>query len=274
MTPSPTRVRRPSVQLTLQVVATTWLSPGLVRVSLGGEQVSLIPERPETDQYSKLFFPPAGSTLQPPYDLAVLRDEVPFEQLPTVRTYTIRRVDRERQIVDIDFVVHGDTGVAGPWAAAAKPGDSLTMSSPGAGYSPDLSADHRILIGDESAIPAIAAALESLPAGTSATVLLEARSPQHRIGMPEAGTVTWIDEDHDQPGKNLVAAVEALEWPSGRVQVFAHGERGAMKSLRPILTARGVERSDLSLSAYWALGRTEDAFQSEKRTPAGKIFED
>lgn len=266
--------RGPAAQITLEVVQTTWISPGMVRVSLGGEQFSAFPGRPETDMYAKLFFPPTGSTLQPPYDLAALREQLPFEELPTIRTYTIRRIDHDRRIIDIDFVVHGDTGVAGPWAASAQPGDRLTMSAPGGGYSPDLDADHRILIGDESAIPAIGAALESLPAAVPTTVVIETRSFDHRAELPWAGSVTWVDEDHDAPGSALVAAVEALPWPAGRVQVFAHGERGAMKALRPLLAERGVSRADLSLSAYWAAGRTEDAFQAEKRLPVGQIFVD
>lgn len=264
--------RSPSAQTTLEVLETSWLTPGLVRVTLGGEQFTAFPDRPETDKYAKLYFPPAASTLEPPYDLAALREQVPFEQLPTVRTYTIRQVDHDRRTIDIDFVVHGDTGVAGPWAASAQPGDRLTMSSPGGGYSPDLGADARVLIGDESAIPAIASALESLPAGVTAITIIETRSGSHRL--PLAGDVTWIDEQHDAPGAHLIAAVEALPWPTGRVQVFAHGERGAMKLLRPVLAARGVSRADMSLSAYWAAGRSEDAFQAEKRLPVGQIFPD
>jgi NADPH-dependent ferric siderophore reductase len=261
------------VQTTLEVIETTWLTPGLVRVTLGGPELADFPDRPEVDKYAKLFFPPAGSDLRPPFDLATLRTEVPFDELPTVRTYTIRRVDLERGRMDIDFVVHGDTGVAGPWAATAQPGDTLTMSAPGGGFSPDLTADHIVLIGDESAIPAISAILEALADDTAATVLLEARSAEHRVALPASpATIHWIDEDHDAPGARLVEAVTSFEWPSGRVQVFAHGERGAMKALRPILTERGVDRADLSLSAYWAAGRTEDAFQAEKRLPVGQIF--
>ena len=268
-----TSPRSRPAQTTLAVQGSTWLTPGLVRVSLGGPELSSFADRPETDKYAKLFFPPAGSTLTPPFDLAALRETVPFDQLPTVRTYTIRRVDVEGGVMEIDFVVHGDTGVAGPWAANAQPGDALTMSAPGGGFSPDLDADHIMLIGDESAIPAISAALETLPQNASVTVLLEARSPEHRADLPASpATVTWIDEDHDAPGARLVDAVASLEWPNGRVQVFAHGERGAMKALRPLLIERGVDRSDLSLSAYWAAGRTEDAFQAEKRLPVGQIF--
>lgn len=256
------------------MAGSTWLSPDLVRVTLSGPELAEFPDRTETDKYAKLYFPPAGSTLEPPYDLAALRETLPFEELPTVRTYTIRKVDAGRATLDVDFVEHGDTGVAGPWAAGAKPGDRLTMSSPGGGYSPDLSADHHVLIGDESAIPAIWSTLESLPADASVTTIVETRSPRHRVTTPDGAQVAWVDEDHDAPGSRLVSAVEALAWPVGRVQVFAHGERGAMKALRPLLIERGVARSDLSLSAYWAAGRTEDAFQAEKRLPVGQIFPD
>ncbi|WP_235037958.1 siderophore-interacting protein [Microbacterium sp. 18062] len=267
-----TSPRRPSTQATLEVIGTTWPTPGLVRITLGGPGFADFSDRPETDKYAKLYFPPAGSALQPPYDLATLRDELTFDQLPAIRTYTIRGVDPGRGTLDIDFVVHGDTGVAGPWAASAQPGDRLTISPPGGGYSPDLTADHIVLIGDESAIPAIASALEALPEGRTATAIVETRSAEHRLELPASGQVTWVDENHDEPGAELVAAVEALPWPEGRVQVFAHGERGAMKTLRPLLATRGVQRADLSLSAYWAAGRTEDAFQAEKRLPVGQIF--
>ena len=76
-------------------------------------------------------------------------------------------------------------------------------------------------------------------------------------------------------GQPLVAAVEALPVPTGAVEVFAHGEREAMKQLRRILqTEWGLDRRNMSLSAYWAYGRTEDRFQSEKREPVGRIEED
>jgi NADPH-dependent ferric siderophore reductase len=268
-----TSPRRSRSQITLDVLRTVRLTPGLVRVTLGGDGFDDFPDRPETDKYAKLYFPPAGSALEPPFDLAALREQLPFDELPTVRTYTIRRVDAVSREIDIEFVVHGDTGVAGPWAAAAQPGDRLTMSSPGGGYSPDGEADAIVLIGDESAFPAIVSALEAFPEGPRATLVLEARSPEHRVDLPAlVADVVWVDEDHDAPGARLVDAVEALHWPAGRVQVFAHGERGAMKALRPLLAERGVDRADLSLSAYWAFGRTEDVFQAEKRLPVGQIF--
>jgi NADPH-dependent ferric siderophore reductase len=246
----------------------------MVRVTLGGDGFAAFTDREETDKYVKLHIPPDGSVLTPPYDLADLRERLPFDQLPSVRTYTVRRVDHAAQTLDIDIVTHGDTGVAGRWAATARPGDLLTFAGPGGGYRPDLSADHRLLVGDESALPAIAAALDALPEGVNASVIVEARSAAHRIPLSSSADITWVDEDHGAPGSRLVDAVAGAAWPTGRVQVFAHGEREAMKRLRAVFAERGVARQDLSLSAYWAYGRSEDTFQAEKRLPVGRIFPD
>lgn len=250
----------------------TQLTPGMVRVTLGGSGFDAFTDREETDKYVKLHIPPAGSELTPPYDLAELRERLPFDELPSVRTYTVRRVDHVARTLAIDIVTHGHTGVAGRWALTARPGDRLTFAGPGGGYRPDVTADHRLLVGDESALPAIAAALDALPDGVGASVIAETRSAAHRIPLPEPVHVTWIDEDHDAPGSRLVEAVTSAPWPAGRVQVFAHGERESMKRLRAVFADRGVERADLSLSAYWAAGRSEDTFQAEKRLPVGQIF--
>ena len=73
----------------------------------------------------------------------------------------------------------------------------------------------------------------------------------------------------------VVTALRGLEPPTSPVRVFAHGERGAMKEARVVLhDTWGLSRSSLSLSAYWALGRVEDAFQAEKREPVGALFAD
>jgi NADPH-dependent ferric siderophore reductase len=73
-------------------------------------------------------------------------------------------------------------------------------------------------------------------------------------------------------GDLLVNAVRDAQWPEGRAHVFAHGERGYMKGLRDVFyVQRGLERSQVSLSGYWAKGRVEDDFQAEKKLPVGKI---
>lgn len=277
MTAPARRTRRP--QTVLEVLERVPLSPHLVRVVAGGPALADLAESAaagHTDSYTKMLFRPAGSDLTPPYDLAELRERLPVEELPSTRTYTIRRFDLDHGRIWIDFVVHGDDGVAGPWAATARPGDPVVLGGVGGGYSPDPRADRHLLAGDESAVPAIASALEAMPADARGVALLEVGSAADELDLtaPDGVEVRWLHRDGAEAGTStvLVDAVRALDWPTGDVQVFAHGERGAMKALRPHLTdERGVDRSRMSLSAYWAHGRGEDVFQSEKREAVGRI---
>ncbi|PPG57375.1 NADPH-dependent ferric siderophore reductase, partial [Rathayibacter sp. AY2B7] len=184
----------------------------------------------------------------------------------------------ERRSIAVDFVVHGDEGVAGPWALAAAPGDRIALSAPGGAWSP--SADPgvvHLLLGDDSALPAIASALEGMPAHARGLVLIEVDSAADELDLPApAGVeVRWLHRGGLEAGRALVAAVRAEPRSEGVLEVFAHGERTAMKQLRALLQDEwGVERRALSLSAYWALGRAEDRFQAEKREPVGAIFAD
>jgi NADPH-dependent ferric siderophore reductase len=270
----PPRPQRP--QIVLEVVERIRLTPHLVRIVAGGPGIAAVEENGFTDAYTKMLFAPAEAGLTPPYDMEKLREEVPIELLPTRRTYSIRRFDLDAGQIWIDFVTHGDEGVAGPWAANAQPGDPVVLGGIGGGYAPDAAADWHLLVGDESAIPAIASALEAMPADAVGVALLEVQdeSEQLELTAPAGVEVRWLHRGDRGAGTTdlLVDAVRALEWRGGRVQVFAHGERGAMKQLRPHLTdERGLDRTQLSLSAYWALGRIEDAFQAEKREVIGQI---
>jgi NADPH-dependent ferric siderophore reductase len=173
-------------------------------------------------------------------------------------------------------VVHGDEGLAGPWAATAKPGDSLIFTGPGGGYNPDPDADWYLLAADEAALPAVAAVIESLPAHARGLAFLEVGSQAdvQEIAAPAGLGLVWLKRGDIPAGESsqLVDAVRNAAWPDGRVNVFAHGERGYMKGLREVLfRERGLDRSQVSLSGYWAKGRVEDVFQAEKKLPIGKI---
>lgn len=273
-TDRPRRPKRP--QIVLEVIERIRLTPHLVRIVAGGPGIAAVEDNGSTDAYTKMLFTPAGVNLTPPYDLEKLREELPIEQLPTRRTYTIRRFDLENGQLWIDFVTHGDEGIAGPWAASAQPGDPVVLGGIGGGYAPDAAADWHLLAGDESAIPAIASALEAMAADATGVAFIEVQNEAEQLELvhPDGVAVQWLHRGDAAAGTTtlLVDAVRELAWREGRVQVFAHGERGAMKQLRPYLTdERGLERSQLSLSAYWALGRKEDTFQAEKREPVGQI---
>jgi NADPH-dependent ferric siderophore reductase len=262
------RGRRP--QTVLEVIRTERLTPHLTRVVAGGPGFASFQNNDCSDRYVKLLFADPVHGLEPPYDLETLRAERP-EALPRTRTYTVRWVDVAAQELAIDFVVHGDDGVAGPWAATAQPGEQLVMSGPGGGYSPDREADWHLLVGDLSSLPAIASALEVMPADAVGHVLLQIEEEGDGVDLvrPAGFEVTWVLERGERA---LVDAVRALAWRPGDVQGFVHGERGAIKLLRRHLTdERGIDRDRLSISAYWAEGRVEDEFQAEKRELVGQI---
>ncbi|WP_163543599.1 siderophore-interacting protein [Occultella kanbiaonis] len=268
------RVQRP--QIVLQVLERIQLTPHMVRIVAGGPGIADVADNGSTDAYTKMVFAHPETDLTPPYDFAALREELPTSLLPSMRTYTIRRFDLANGHIWIDFVVHGAEGLAGPWADAARPGDAVVLGGIGGGYAPDPDADWHLLAGDDSALPAIAAALEAMPSDARGVALLEMDGVADRLELtaPDGIRIEWLHRDGREAGTTtlLADAVRALEWREGRVQVFAHGERGAMKSLRPYLTdERALDRSQLSLSAYWAHGRKEDTFQAEKREPIGQI---
>ncbi|MCU1444566.1 siderophore-interacting protein [Cryobacterium sp.] len=269
LTPAPARPVRP--QITLQVLRREQLSPHLVRIVLGGEQFDSFVPNDSTDKYVKIHFAKPELGLIPPFDLAALRETLAPEDLPVTRTYTVRHVDPEARALSIDFVVHGTEGLAGPWADAAQPGDSLAFSGPGGGYAPDPAAAWHLFAGDQSALPAIASALAALPATATGLAFIQVADPGEilELAAPGAVAVQWL---FGTDPELLVTTVDAATWLPGRPQIFAHGERSAMKGLRNVFSARGVHKSELSLSGYWALGRTEDRFQAEKREPVGVIL--
>lgn len=276
MTTTP-RPRAPRPQIILEVVRSSWVTPHLVRLTLGGPGFADFQPKDATDSYVKISFAKPELGLEPPYDLAALRETLAPADLPVTRTYTVRRVDQAAGTIDIDFVVHGDEGIAGPWAAAAQPGDRVVLAGPGGAYRPDPTADWHLFAGDESAIPAIAAALEALPADAKGLAFLEigGRDDLVELDHPAGVQLIWVGRAaRDESTAALLAtAIAGHPWPDGRVQVFAHGERESMKALREVfLTQRGLDRSQLSLSGYWAYGRTEDRFQAEKREPIGVVL--
>jgi NADPH-dependent ferric siderophore reductase len=278
MTESTTNVARRARPVRPQAILTVqhreWLSPHTVRITAGGPGFDALRMNEFTDKYAKIIFVDSGLGLTPPYDLAALRESLPSDQQPVTRTYTLRRADAQRQQLAIDFVVHGDEGIAAPWAAHAEPGDILTMSGAGGAYHPDPGSEWHLFAGDESALPAICSALEALPGDARGLAYLETSDPGEYLDatLPSGMEVIWLHRP--QPGSQprlLADALLAGPWLSGQADVFAHGERESMKALRSALKSRLGDGDRLSLSGYWASGRTEDVFQSEKRQPIGQI---
>lgn len=226
----------------LVVTATEELTLTLRRVWFRSDDLSAFAGSAFTDRYVKLVFPEA------------------------VRTYTALHPDVAAGTLAIDFVVHGDTGVAGPWALRARPGDELSANGPGGAYAPDPDADAHLLAGDESAVPAISAALAALPADAVGVAFVLVDSPDHEPALAAPAGVEVRFLHRDGTDEQLSAAVRAWPWPEGRVQAFVHGEaQEVMHAVRPyLLKERGLPRADASISGYWRRGRTEEGFREWK----------
>lgn len=259
---------RKRVVRNVEVVRKEVLTPEMVRVIFTGDDLRELPEMPLTDHYVKILFAPAGADYGWPFDPDHIRETQPKELWPVTRTYTVRWYDAATNELAIDFVIHGDSGLAGPWAARAEPGDRLGFNGPGGAWAPDLTADAVVLVGDEAAIPAIAAALDSLPEGTRAEAFVEVRSAdcEQPLRSGDGITIHWVHRGSEAYGVPLAAAVRTAALPEGRLSVFVHGNAGMVKDLRRyFFIERQLPRADVSISGYWRTDYTEDLWQSTKR---------
>ncbi len=270
---------------TFEVVRTEQCSEHMVRVVLGGTGFDTFRPSEYTDSYVKVVFVRYGvevAALPQPLTLDSF-DGLPEEDRPVIRTLTVRRADPVAREISIDVSVHGDHGFVGPWAVAAEPGQPVYLMGPGGAYAPDPAADWHLLAGDESALPAISAALEALPDDAVGKAFIEVAGPEDEIELtaPEGVELNWLHRGgradlvgQDRAGDNapLIEAVTTSLWLPGQVQVFIHGEAQAvMHNLRPyIRKERGVEAKWASISGYWRRGRTEETFRQWKKELASQ----
>ena len=264
---------------TFEVIRSEQLAPHMIRVVLGGSGFDTFVPSDFTDSYVKVVI------VREDVDVAALPqpltldsfNELPEPHRPVVRTYTVRRADPERREIAIDFVVHGEHGVAGPWAASVQPGQPAYLMGPNGAYAPDPAADWHLLAGDEAGLPAISVALEALPPNAIGWAFIEISGPEDKVELtvPDGVELRWIYRGgradlvpDDQAGDHapLIAAVKETPWLPGQVQVFIHGEAQAvMHNLRHyIRKERGVEAKWASISGYWRRGRTEETFRQWK----------
>jgi NADPH-dependent ferric siderophore reductase len=253
----------------------------MVRVVLGSSDFDTFVPSKFTDSYVKLAFVPQDvdvAGLPHPLTLDSFA-ALPPEKKPAVRTMTVRHVDIEARQIAVDIVVHGEHGVAGLWASTAQPGQPIYLMGPGGAYTPDPAADWHLLAGDESALPAIAAALEALPANAIGKAFIEVAGPEDEISLtaPESVEVSWVyrggradlvPEDRAGDNSPLIEAVTTTLWLPGQVHVFIHGEAQAvMHNLRPYIRKdRGTDpKWASSISGYWRRGRTEETFRQWKK---------
>lgn len=246
----------------LEVVRTALVTPRMMRVTLGGEEFAGLRGGPNL----KLILPPrAGIPLELPLPAP---DGKPLwaegERRPAVRTYTVRRLDEAAGEMDIDFVLHGDEGVAGPWAARARPGDAAGVAALG-GRSV-RPADWTLLVGDHTALPAIAAILESLPPEARGEAIVEVPDEAEAMPLvhPPGMRLRWIFQDGRAPGTGtaLQDAVRAAEWPeAGTPFVWVSTESSAAREIRAhVRDERKLDRRQMLVIGYWKRGMSETEY--------------
>jgi NADPH-dependent ferric siderophore reductase len=173
---------------------------------------------------------------------------LPDGRRPLIRTFTPRHLRSDPLELDIEVVLHGDAGASG-WAAAAGTEDEAAVSGPGRGYEIDPGSDPLVLIGDETAIPAISQLIEWATVPVVAHV--EVARPDARLDLP----VAWHDlPPGDRPGATLLEALGAIEITE-HTRVWAAGEAAAMQRIRKHLGERGIDRARTTVRGYWKVGR-------------------
>ncbi|MCK0197158.1 siderophore-interacting protein [Ancylobacter sp. 6x-1] len=184
------------------------------------------------------------------------------------RVYTLRRIDPAAGTLDIDMVLHEEDGPARPapgahFALNARPGDPVGLMGPGGTDLPE--ADWYLLAGDETALPAIARTLETLPAGTPAFVFIEVADDAERqeIAAAASSRIAWLTRDGAPAGTTdlLERALRAMEWPAhGCGHAMVGCEQGAARAIRHFLRReRGMSGRAAEVAAYWRRGVCGDA---------------
>lgn len=211
------------------VTSVTALTPHMLRVRLGGEGLTNL----------RAF---SGQTVQ------LL---VPDGDGPARRDYTVRHYDPGSAAMDVDFALHAD-GPATRWARQAEAGQAVEFLGPAGRHWPDPTADWHLFAGDETALPAIAAMVESLPAESPIRIYLEIADATEE--QPMAATVRWLHRGEVEPGDSAVLedALAAADLPAGRGRIWVAGHSPTVRSLRArLLARRATDRRDLYVRGFW-----------------------
>lgn len=232
------RVNHEIKQRKLNVLRVTELTPRMRRITLGGIELQGFTSLGSDDHIKLLFAPTPGAD----------------EAKPTLREYTPRRIDLTANELDIDFVLHGD-GPASTWAAQAAPGHTLTIAGPRASMVvPDIF-DSYLLIGDETAIPAIARRLEELPAGRRVVAIIQIEDEHEKQPLPSKAEVDvrWLLRS-----ENLLDHVQEQPLPQGRLYSWVALEKSLTRAVKGLLIDKGVNEDALKAAAYWRAVDSED----------------
>lgn len=271
----------------LTVLRTERLSAHWIRVTLGGGEIEKF--RPMGfDQWFRLFLPiggdaglervPAKANKMFGY-LKFLR--IPDGERPVMRNYTVRAyraaTAEAGAEIDVDFVLHGSAadGTAGPasrWAETCLPGEHVLIIDEGLTFNPQRGTDRVVLVGDETALPAIASISASLPADATGTAIIEVPSEEDALEFahPSGLEVIWIVRPHDvAPGTLALETLGRTALPDAPFHAYAAGEQALASGARKHLVGeRGVDKNSVSFCGYWKIGAASPASKAAREAAA------
>jgi NADPH-dependent ferric siderophore reductase len=240
---TPRRVRHEARRRTLTAKHVETIAAHMIRITLTGDLEGFTSLG--FDDHVKVFFPDGTTNA---------------EGAPNMlgRDFTPRRHDPATNTLEIDFAIH-DAGPATRWAAQAKAGDQLALGGPRGSFIIPTAYDWHLLVGDETALPAISRRLAELPAGTRAVVLGEVDGTADEIAFETKAnaTVTWAHRNGASPGASdvLAKALPKLKMAAGDYYAWVACESLIAKALRRQLIAdHGANPKWMRAAGYWRRG--------------------
>lgn len=230
---------------TVTLTAREWLAPDFVRVRLTGGDLEGF-DSPGSDDHMRLFFPTGPVSSVEEMRAAPSREYTPLAW--------------GTDWLDVEFAVHGDAGIAAPWAASAPLGSSIGVGGPRGSAVITGTPDSWLLVGDETAIPAIRRFAALIPARTAARIVIETVSAGREVDIDAAVDIEWLHRGDAPSGAALIAFLDGLTEEDSTGDdpfVFIAAEQSIVKPGRALLERWGIDPARAVVKGYWKRGEAE-----------------
>ena len=232
------------------------LTPHMRRLWLAGEALEPFAEN---GLHVSLFFPGDTPWREPSVEETGRLHWPDGQEPPPRRAYTLRHVNLAEGCVIIDMLLHPTDGAVAPgahFARTARPGDRVGMAGPGGGTLPP--SRWLLLAGDETALPAIARMLETLPPDVTVTVRLEADGAEDELPLTSAATMDllWLHRHGRSAATStlLLDALRRIEYPAAGTDRFVWfaAEAGIARAAKDWLrNDAGFSPEELITANFW-----------------------
>lgn len=238
----------------LSIKSKTYLSPHYISIVLEGEDLNNF-KNAEIGDNNKLLIPASSA-----------------DEAAIIRTYTLRKLDLEKQEMTIEFVAHGEEGPASSWAISAEVGDQLGVMMKKKDKKIFQLADWYLIAGDHTALPVMSVLLESMPETAVGEVLIEVYGSEDVIALkhPAGVNVVWLFNQTPGLGSSLPEVFRWAKIPAeGSRFLFAAAESQAILEIQQLLRENPtLKRNEWKAYSYWKLGQSENQSAGERRTIA------